>query len=257
MKNKLVAALALVLALPGSSALAQTTTTPAQTPAWQTTFFESPSVAIPLLTAAAIRYSAQVKLLDVDKLAAKQDLQITKKSILNGIGAGATYSYGNQAGVGLPTTDPNQPPNQQPQFNTYSASRYSTGLNASFSIGQLLSRHNLINRDKLNLQRTELTRQDREDQMKQTVIQLYQNVVLAKKLLTLQQESYVTTQSTYRLTEKQFRAGQIALPDFTAATAQLNGSAVGLETTRNQYETSFMLLEALIGTKISTIMSAP
>lgn len=252
MKNKLVAILALALVLPGGSALAQTTPSATPVPAWQTTFFESPSVAIPLLTAAVIKHSAQIKLVDIERLVAQQDLQITKKSILNGLGAGATYSYGNQGGVGIAND-----PTQTTQITTYTASRYSVGVTAAISIAQLLSRHNLINRDKLNLQRAEATRQDREDQIRQSVIQLYQNVVLTKRLLTLQQESYVTVQSTYRLTEKQFRAGQVALPDFSAATEQLNAGAVGLETARNQYETSFMLLEALTGTKISTIMSAP
>lgn len=252
MKNKFVAVLAVALVLPGGVALAQTTATPAPVPAWQTTFFESPSVAIPLLTAAVIRHSAQIKLLDIENLVTKQELQITKKSILNGIGAGGTYSYGNQGGVGI-ANDPSNPT----QLTTYTASRYSTGVSVAISLAQLLSRHNLINRDKLSLQRTEATRQDREDQIRQSVIQLYQNVVLAKKLLALQQESYVSVQSTYRLTEKQFRAGQVALPDFSSATGLLNGAAVALETIRNQYETSFMLLEALTGTKISTIMSAP
>lgn len=251
MKNKLVAVLALALVLPGGSTLAQTTSNPDPVPAWQTTFFESPSVAIPLLTAAVIRYSAQIKLLDIEKLIAKQELQVTKKNIVSGIAGGGTYSYGNQGGIGTPV------PGNPTQFNTYNASRYSAGGSLAISLAQLLSRHNLINRDKLNLQRTEATRQDREDQIKQSVIQLYQNVLLAKKLLGLQQESYVTVQSTYRLTEKQFRAGQVALPDFSLITGQLNSSAVALETARNQYETSFMLLEALTGTKISTIMSAP
>lgn len=251
MKNKLIAVLALALVLPGGSALAQTTSNPDPVPAWQTTFFESPSVAIPLLTAAVIRYSAPIKLLDIEKLIAKQELQVTKKNIMNGIAGGGTYNYGNQGGIGTP--DIGNPT----QFNTYNASRYSAGVSVAISLAQLLSRHNLINRDKLNLQRTEATRQDREDQIKQSVIQLYQSVVLSKKLLGLQQEAYVTAQSTYRLTEKQFRAGQVALPDFSSATGQLNSAAVGLETARNQYETSFMLLEALTGTKISTIMSAP
>lgn len=251
MKNKLVAVLALALVLPGGSSLAQTVPNSAPVPAWQTTFFESPAVAIPLLTAAVIRYSPQIKLLDIEKLLAKQDLQITKKNIASGIAGGGTYSYGNQGGIGTPV------PGNPTQFNTYYASRFSGGASVAISLGQLLSRHNLINRDKLALQRTDITRQDREDQIKQTVIQLYQNVVLSKKLLSLQQESYVTVQSTYRLTEKQFRAGQVALPDFSSATGQLNSSVVALETARNQYETSFMLLEVLTGSKISSIMSAP
>jgi len=248
MKNTLVGAFVLTLALLGGSAKAQTASDP--TPAWQTTFFESPSVALPLLTAAVIRHSPQIKLLDIEKIAAQQDLQITKKGLLSAVGGGAAYSYGNQGGIATP--DPTNPT----QFTSNYASRYSAGVSVALSLGQLLTRHNLITRDKLNLQRNEVNRQEREDQIRQTVIQLYQNVVLSKKVLTLQQESYVTAQSSYRLTEKQFRQGQVALPDFSSATSQLSSAMLGLETARSQYETSFMLLEVLTGTKISTIMSA-
>lgn len=241
---------AMALALPATQALAQAPKATSPKESWQTVFFDSPSVALPLLTAAVLRHSAQLKGLELEKLIGEQDVLIVRKNILGGLAPNLTYSYGNLGGIGQP--DPKNPV----QFNTTNSGRYSAGVSLSLSVAQIASRGNQIRRERLNLERSETARQEREDQLRQVVIQLYQNVLLARKLLTLQQEAYVTVQSTYRLTEKQFRQGQLSLPDISLANAQLTSAAVAQETARNQYETTFMLLEETAGTKISTLMTS-
>lgn len=246
MKKTLLVALG--LGWPASQLAAQAPATPKES--WEAIFFNAPAVALPLLTEAVLHHSAQLRVLSLDKLAVEQDIKITKKNILNSLAVGGTYSYGNLGGAGLP--DPANPT----LFNTYNASRYSTGVSLSMSLAQVMSRHNQVEREHINLDRTEASRQEREDQLRQLVIQLYQNVLLARKLLTLQQEAFVTVQSTYRLTEKQFRQGQLSLSELSGANAQLTTAAMAQETARSQYETAFMLLEETAGAKISTLMPA-
>lgn len=255
MKKILMAALGLVV--PATKALAQSQgggqpleraqTHPQED--WQATFFGLPAVALPRLTEAILLHSAQLKDLELAKLINKQDILLAKKNILGSIVPGVIYTYGNLSGVGTP--DPATPN----QFSTYNAARYSAAISLSLPINQIAGRSNQIEREKLALQRSEAARQDRENQIRQSVIQLYQNVLLARKLLSLQQEAFVTVQSTFRLTEKQFRQGQISLPDFSLANAQLTGVAVAQESARSQYDTAFMLLEEAAGTKISTLMT--
>lgn len=234
------------LGWPATQLAAQVPTTPKEH--WETIFFNAPAVALPLLTEAIIHHSSQLRVLSLDKLAVEQDIKITKKNILNSLAVGGTYSYGNLGGAGVP--DPANPT----LFNTYNASRYSTGLSLSVSLAQVMSRRNQVERERINLDRTEANRQEREDQLRQLTIQLYQNVLLARKLLTLQQEAYVTVQSTYRLTEKQFRKGQLSLNELSGANAQLTSAAMAQESARSQYETAFMLLEESAGAKVSTLM---
>ena len=103
----------LVLALHSSLALGQTQPAPAD--AWQSVFFNSPATALPLLTAAAIKHSADLQALEIDKSLGQQNLQLARKAILNSVGVGAGYTYGNQASIGLANPqDPNQ-------FGTFSA----------------------------------------------------------------------------------------------------------------------------------------
>lgn len=248
MSKKLLSTLLLLLCAPLAWAQDQPAAT-APAGDWQNTFFESPTVALPLLIAAAVQHSAQLKALDAEQGMSEQDIKITKKGILSLVSAGANYSYGNLAGVAL--ADPSNPG----QFTTFSSGRYSTGVGLTIPLDRVTTQGNLVKRAQLNAERNRSLRQERENQIRQQIVQSYQNLLLARKILTIRQEASVTAQTSYRLAEKQFRQGQMPLTDFSAASNQLTEVAVAETSARSLYETSFMLLEELVGTKISTLMT--
>lgn len=221
---------------------------PAPAESWQTTFFDSPATALPILTRAAIQHSAQLKSIEVEKLINKLDVKIAKKNILAAVAVGSTYSYGNLASVTL--ADPNRPN----QFNTFSSSRYSSGVSVALPLDRVVSRSTLIKKEELNYQHSELLRQDREDIIRQQLISLYGNVLLAKKILTLRQEGYLSMQTSFRLAEKQFRQGQLALPEFSQANVQFTEMAITQESARSEYDAAFLLLEEVVGVKIPILM---
>ncbi|GAA4048124.1 hypothetical protein GCM10022409_38120 [Hymenobacter glaciei] len=238
-----------MLALHSSLALGQAQ--PASADAWQSVFFNSPATALPLLTAAAVKHSADLQALEIDKSLGEQNLLLARKAILNSVGVGAGYTYGNQTSIGVNNPqDPNQ-------FGTFSAGRYSVGVNFSLPVGQVVSRGHLIKKEELSIQRSEAVRRERENLLRQQLIPLYQNVLLARKVLTLQQEAYVNTLTGHQLAEKQFRQGQLSLQEFSATGSQLTSVSVAQETARTQYDTAFLLLEEVVGAKIPTLMTPP
>ncbi len=241
----------LFLALQTSLALGQGTPAPSASGPWQSVFFDSPGKALPLLTAAAIRHSQELKAMEFDKALSQQNIKLAKKAILNSVALNANYNYGNLASIAL-----NNPDNRS-QFTTFSSARYSAGASFSMPIGQVVSRGNLVKKEQLNYQRDEALRQERENQLRQQIITLYQNVLLARKVFTLQQEAYVNMRTNYQLAEKQFRQGQSTLQELSGANGQLTGVAVAQESAHSQYDTAFMLLEEVVGEKISTLMTAP
>ncbi|TDN36350.1 hypothetical protein E4631_08930 [Hymenobacter sp. UV11] len=240
-----------VLALHASMALAQAPSKPAAD--WQTTFFEVPGVTLPLLTTSAIQHSAAMKTLDVEKSINQQDIKIVKKNLLSGVALGASYTYGNLASVGYTGTSTGTPAGQ---VNAPSASsRYYGGLNLSLPVDQLVNHGALVQKQELNLQRTQSVQKEREAVIREQVIQLYQNVLLAHKVLTLRQDSYVNAQTNSRLAEKQFRQGQLTLVEFSQTSGQFTDVSIAQESARNQYDTSFMLLEEYVGDKIANLIS--
>ena len=235
-------------ALPATLALGQAR--PAANEAWQVVFFDTPTRALPLLTAAAVRHSADIKALELDKAMSEQDLKIVKKGLLNSVALGAGYLYGNQASIALANPDnPNQ-------FTTFSSGRYQAGVTFSLPLGQVANRGSLIKREELSYKRGEAVRQDRENLLRERVITLYQNVLLARKVFTLQQEAYVNTRTNYQLAEKQFRTGQLTLQELSGSNGQLTAVSVAQESAHNQYDTAFLLLEEVVGVKISSLMTA-
>lgn len=241
-----------LLLMPGAAALAQTPTATKPAENWQTTFFEAPTVAVPQLMAAAIKHSAAIKSISIEQSINKEDLKIAQKNILNSVALGASYNYGNLSSIGGFQTDASGNPTGG--VNTYSSGRYFAGVNLAVPIDRLVTRGNLIRKERLNLERTESVQKEREDVIRQQVITLYQNVLLTRKLLTLRQESYVNAQTSYRLAEKQFRQGQLALADFNQASSLFTDVNIAQEAARNQYDTAFMLLEEYVGEKIATII---
>lgn len=238
-----------VLALHASLALAQASSKPAAD--WQTTFFEVPGVTLPLLTTAAVQHSAAMKTLEVEKSINQQDIKIVKKNLLSGVALGASYTYGNLASIGY--TGGSQVPGGQ--VNAPNSSRYYGGVNLSLPIDQLANHGALVKKQELNLQRTQSVQKEREAVIREQVIQLYQNVLLTHKLLTLRQDSYVNAQTNSRLAEKQFRQGQLTLVEFSQASGQFTDVSIAQESARNQYDTAFMLLEEYVGDKVANLIS--
>ena len=246
MKKALV--LVLLLHLHGLLLFGQNSTL--QTPAWQTTFFDSPEVSLPLLTAAAIKHSSELEALELQKGIAHEDLQLARKNILGSVGLMATYNYGNLASLSL--TDPNQPN----QFTTFSSARYNTGVALNLPLDRVVGRRNLVQREQLQYKRVESLRQDREKTIRQLVLRQYQDVLLAHKLLTIYQEAYLSAQMNFQLAEKQFRKGQIQLSEYTPANDRATKAALEQATATSQYATAFMLLEEIVGDKISALMTS-
>ncbi|GAA4346060.1 hypothetical protein GCM10023185_00230 [Hymenobacter saemangeumensis] len=217
--------------------------------AWQSVFFDSPTRALPLLTAAALKHSGELQALEINKALSEEDIKLAKRSLLNNVAVGAGYNYGNQLSFGI--RDPGDPN----QFTSFSMGRYSVGATLSLPVGQVVNRSTLIHKEELNYQRSEALRREQENRLRQQIIPMYQNVLLARKVMQLQQEAYVNAQTANQLAEKQFKQGQLTLQEFSNAGSQLTAAAIAQELARSQYDTAFLLLEEVVGAKISTLMT--
>lgn len=215
---------------------------------WQTVFFKQPERALPLLTASAVGTAPALRSMELEKAVLNEDLQLARQNILNSIALGGTYNYGNLASIQL--SDPNSPN----QFTTYSSGRYSIGANVSVPLDRFVGRRHLINKERLHIARAESVRQEREAAVRQQVIQLYYQVLLAKKVLTIHQQSVVTAQINQQLAEKNFQRGQISMADLSAANEQFAQANIASETAASEYTTVFLTLESVTGAKISTLM---
>lgn len=216
---------------------------------WKEVFFNKPERALALLTAAAIRNSPAVRSMELEKAIYGEDLQLARLNILNGVSLGSTYSYGNLTSIQL--IDPASPN----QFNTFSSGRYSVGASVAVPLDRVFGRRHLIGKERLQMERAESVRREREAAVRQQVLQLYQQVLLAKKVLAVYEESLVTAQMNQLLAEKSFRRGQDPMAELTAANNQFAQANIARETAASQYTVYFLTLEAVAGGRISILMT--
>ena len=223
---------------------------PAGTNDWQATFFGVPAVVLPILQAAAAKHSANLSALVAETNAIREDVQLARKDILGSVVLAGTYNYGNLNSGTL--VDPNIPI----LLGAGSKIRHSVGINVNLPLDRLISRHHLIQRQELRVQQAELQRQDRENTLRQEVIRQYQEVLLTHKTLALYQQAYLAALTDHELVERQFRDGQTSLGELSVVNSRFSQAAIAQESAAAQYETSFLLLEELVGSHLSDLITS-
>jgi outer membrane protein TolC len=228
-------------------------TAPVSDEAWQQRFFQADTV-LPLLMEAAIAHSAEIEGLELNKSIAREELQLKRKQILSGIGLGSGYTYGTRIGLG------NGDAQQQSQLNAFvlpAQAQYNVGVVVSLPLSQVLSRGNELNKQKMVLQQAEADRKVKEGQIRQLVISLYQDIVLARAQLKLHQEAFQTASIHFQLAEKQFEKGEISLSEMARIHESYSAAATAWGTSQVRYATAFLMMEELTGRKIQDLMTQP
>lgn len=211
-------------------------------------FFMNPDLAIDRLTEAALLNSALVDAIQLDRSIIKEDLHIARKDIYNNVSLVGDYLYGNLGLLSLSE-------GAQIGIGTGLASRYSGGVRFSLPIDRLTSRHNRINRVELQLKQAEFLQIAKEDEIKQIIIGLYQDVVLSRRMLKVHTEAKESASINRQMGEKSFREGQILLADLSVINESYTRAAIDYEASYTSYETAIRVLEEVAGVKILNLMA--
>ncbi|WBA43072.1 TolC family protein [Hymenobacter canadensis] len=241
--------LLLALLLCGSGARAQPTATPAA--AWTTVLFDAPEQVLPVLLAAALRHSPELEAMQTEKAMAQTDLLLARRVLLSGVQLAGGYGYGNVANLTM--ADPTLPRS----YSTTASSRYTTSLNLNLPLDKLVNRRQLVQRQQLQLQQLEHLSRARQTSIRQRVIDQYQEVRLAHKVVTLRQQALLSAQLNYQMGEKQFRSGELALVDMSQLTDRHAAALVDYETADSRLATGLLQLEELIGEKVADLLRQP
>jgi outer membrane protein TolC len=242
--------LAIFMALHGLVAFAQTS--PPQANEWEKKLFIS-EYALPLLIEAAIANAPELQNAEAMKQVAQEQRKIVQKNFYSNFSINSAYQYGSFANFGA------LGPDQKSNFNAFNLpvrSQYFAGLSLALPLGQLLSRHHQIKIQDLTISQAEGNKEIAERTIRQNVIVMYQNIVLAKAQLELQQEAYQTAVVSNELASKQFRNGSILIDAMSTVQQAYSTTAVALQSAKVNYETSILMMEEVIGTKIIDLIQS-
>jgi outer membrane protein TolC len=127
------------------------------------------------------------------------------------------------------------------QFN------YGVGLYLKFPIFDFLNRKNQVKLAKMELEESKSMVQFQEDEIRQTTIRLYQDLILKQKLLQIKSESLGNGRVNIQMVEKEFRNGLVPIAEYVRISSMSSNMESDYESAKSEYLVAKQILEDMAG----------
>lgn len=127
------------------------------------------------------------------------------------------------------------------QFN------YGVGLYLKFPIFDFLNRKNQVKLAKMELEESKSMVQFQEDEIRQTTIKLYQDLILKQKLLQIKSESLGNGRVNIQMVEKEFRNGLVPIAEYVRISSMSSNMESDYESAKSEYLVAKQILEDMAG----------
>lgn len=183
----------------------------------------------------------------------EQNLQVSRRSLLNSLFLTSNYGYGN---VGNLTMEKDQSGvNPLAYYSNLRSSRYNIGVAVQLPLGSLLSRKHTNRSAEIQIQMAEEEKANTSLFVKQETIKLYQQLKLAHALLLTSAKMKQTMFMSVSMAEKNFMSNQLPLEQFSKLQNDYHQTVLDYDTQLNKFQTSFLILEAYTGVKLARLIN--
>jgi outer membrane protein TolC len=124
---------------------------------------------------------------------------------------------------------------------------YGVGLYIKFPVFDLLNRKNQITLAKMELEESKSMAQFQEDEVRQTTIKLYQDLILKQKLLEIKSESLGNAKVNIQMVEKEFRNGLVPVAEYVRISSMSSNIEADYEAAKSDYLIAKQILEDMAG----------
>ncbi len=128
---------------------------------------------------------------------------------------------------------------------------YAAGVYVKFPLFDIVNRKNQINQAKVELSQAKSMAEAQQDELRQMVIRLYQDVLLKQRVLQIRSESYGTARVNMDMVENQFRNGVIAVAEYVRISDIVSRTSSDYEVSRAEFTASKAILEDMAGFSFS------
>lgn len=191
----------------------------------------------------ALKYSPFLQYRKLEIEAKHANLQMEKNYWTRNLGFQADTRYGtfdnfSSTNNGLSTT----------VFNATSKQlNYGLGVYMKFPIGDLLNRKSQIKKANTELEQARSMAQAQEEELRQTIIKLYQDVLLKQRLLNIQSLALGNAKVNMDMVDKEFRNGVIPVSEYVRISDITTKVEADYEKAKTDFTTARMILEELAG----------
>ena len=130
---------------------------------------------------------------------------------------------------------------------------YGVGLYFKFPVFDIVHRKNQINLAKMEIEESKRMVQFQEDEIRQTTIRLYQDLILKQKILKIKSESLGNGKVNMQMVEKEFRNGLVPVAEYVRITSMSSNMEADYESAKSDYLLAKQILEDMAGFKFSII----
>jgi outer membrane protein TolC len=127
------------------------------------------------------------------------------------------------------------------QFN------YSVGFYIKFPIFDFANRKNQVKMAKLEVEEAKSMADFQEEEIRQTVIKSYQDLILKHKLLRIKSQSLGNGKVNMQMVEKEFRNGVVAISEYVRITSMTSNMEADYELAKSNFLIAKQLLEDMAG----------
>lgn len=203
---------------------------------------------LPQLISAAQKFSPEVKRLSSGIDFATANQKISKNAIFDRLSMLASYQYGtNYASV--------NETNSLNRFTTVQTGFYNLGVGIQLPVSQILNRKHFAKATQSQIEMANYEKENTNLYVKQRVIEYYQDLKLAHKLMLISSNNRQAAQMNYKMAERDFLQGQITVEQNARILDIYNKSRIEYETYLNKFQTSLMQLDAYTGISFSSLLN--
>lgn len=124
---------------------------------------------------------------------------------------------------------------------------YSVGVYLKFPVFDMLNRKNQLQLAKLEIDEAKNMAEFQEEEIRQTVIKLYQDLILKRKILLIRSRSLSDGKINFQMVEKEFRNGIVPIAEYVRITGMTSNLEADYESAKSAFIISKQLLEDMAG----------
>lgn len=168
-----------------------------------------------------------------------------------------TRNLGLQADTRYGTFD-NFTSSSNPQSTTLFSStnrqfNYGMGLYMKLPLGDILNRKNQVKRASVELDEAIHLSKAQEEETRQAVIRLYEELLMRQKLLSIRSEALGNARVNAEMVEKEFRNGVIPVSEYVRISDIVSRAASEYEIEKKEFALSRLLLQDITGVIINPL----
>ncbi len=203
-----------------------------------------------ILIDSAIANATSVDMIDVQIKMSEYEVSRSRKDWAELLSVSAQYRLSEsgiaqvQDGVFFPSSDPNNPGAQ---------SGYILGVGVRVPLSYFADRKDKLKVAKLNVDIIELQKEAMKRQIKEEVINTYNQLLLLQRLIKISTEAKEFSDLIFQMSEERFRDGELSLDQMGANTGLKAKYAAEYEQLKTEFGNTYALLERLVGVPLSKL----